>query len=410
MTVSAGGLGLAGGVCWFRSGRIGPHRAPAPFPGRGTGGEGGAWPPARPSRIWPCGAGRGVDVGGHGCGSRRSTSSTARCRRCWISATAARTCCWSGSGPGRTSAGASARRAAADHRRPRLPDVPFRLQAGPRLGPRPGAGGPRPTSPGSAASSAPTAPTCSRPTTPSPASTSRCGTSSAVAVGEPVWRLLGVERAEPRLPYASVLFGDEPPGTLAKARAIRAAGLPRRQVRLGPLRPGERRGGRRAGRGGAGGAGPDGVLLVDAGTVWGADVAAARERLPALKAAGAAWLEEPFVGGAVAAYAALAAESAPVALAGGEGRAQPLAGAPPDRPRRDRLRPGRRRPDRRHHPGAAGRRLRRGRGHRLRQPHLHQPPRPLGLAPAVRRPPGRRHLRVPGRAETAGGRGDEAAP
>ena len=137
--------------------------------------------------------------------------------------------------------------------------------------------------------------------------------------GEPVWRLLGVERAEPRLPYASVLFGDGPQETLAKARAIRAAGYRAAKFGWGPY-------GRGSVEADAGqvaaareGLGPDGVLLVDAGTVWGEDVAAARLRLPELKAAGAAWLEEPFVGGAVSAYAALAAESAPVALAGGEG-------------------------------------------------------------------------------------------
>ena len=137
--------------------------------------------------------------------------------------------------------------------------------------------------------------------------------------GEPVWRLLGIGEAHPRLPYASVLFGDEPPETLAKAKAIRAEGYRAAKFGWGPY-----------GRGGVDadadqiaaareGLGPDGVLLVDAGTVWGEDVAAARLRLPALQAAGATWLEEPFVGGAVGAYAALAEESAPVAIAGGEG-------------------------------------------------------------------------------------------
>ena len=141
--------------------------------------------------------------------------------------------------------------------------------------------------------------------------------------GEPVWKLLGIREAQPRRPYASVLFGDEPEETLAKARAIRAEGYRAAKFGWGPY-----------GRGGVEadavqvaaareGLGPDGVLLVDAGTVWGEGMAAARERLPALKAAGATWLEEPFVGGAVGAYAALAAESAPVAIAGGEGAHNP---------------------------------------------------------------------------------------
>ncbi len=61
------------------------------------------------------------------------------------------------------------------------------------------------------------------------------------------------------------------------------------------------------------------MLLVDGGQIWGEDVAAAAERLPALEAAGALWLEEPFHTSALEAYAALAARSPQVRMAGGEG-------------------------------------------------------------------------------------------
>ncbi len=71
------------------------------------------------------------------------------------------------------------------------------------------------------------------------------------------------------------------------------------------------------------GLGRDVRLLVDAGTVWGEDVAAARARLPVLRECGTAWLEEPFVTGALAAYRALADEASPIALAGGEGAHTP---------------------------------------------------------------------------------------
>ena len=54
------------------------------------------------------------------------------------------------------------------------------------------------------------------------------------------------------------------------------------------------------------GLGPDGVLLVDIGTVWGEDVERAALALPALEECGAVWLEEPFVSGALSAYAELA--------------------------------------------------------------------------------------------------------
>src|SRR5262249_26156037 len=41
-------------------------------------------------------------------------------------------------------------------------------------------------------------------------------------LGEPVYRLLGYKQAYPKLPYASVLFGDDPQATLAKGRAMRS--------------------------------------------------------------------------------------------------------------------------------------------------------------------------------------------
>src|SRR5690606_17212080 len=71
------------------------------------------------------------------------------------------------------------------------------------------------------------------------------------------------------------------------------------------------------------GIGDDGVLLVDAGTVWVDDVERALQSLPALEAAKATWLEEPFVSGALASYARLARSCAGVRLAGGEGAHDP---------------------------------------------------------------------------------------
>jgi L-alanine-DL-glutamate epimerase-like enolase superfamily enzyme len=70
------------------------------------------------------------------------------------------------------------------------------------------------------------------------------------------------------------------------------------------------------------------TLLVDAGTVWGEDVAAAAARLPVLAECRAGWLEEPFVSGALHAYAALAQEARKrsdfvVKLAAGEGAHNP---------------------------------------------------------------------------------------
>lgn len=67
------------------------------------------------------------------------------------------------------------------------------------------------------------------------------------------------------------------------------------------------------------GLGDDGILLVDAGTIWNDDVERALQTLPFLEAARATWLEEPFVSGALDAYAQLSKHCRNVKLAGGEG-------------------------------------------------------------------------------------------
>lgn len=135
----------------------------------------------------------------------------------------------------------------------------------------------------------------------------------------PVYALLGYKTVFPKTPYASMLFGDTPQETLAKGRSARALGYRAAKFGWGPI-----------GLGTAGedadqfmaareGLGEDGVLLIDIGTVWKDDVAAASQRIPALQACRATWLEEPFVSGALDAYRQLAAMSGEVKLAGGEG-------------------------------------------------------------------------------------------
>ncbi|HEY8448379.1 MAG TPA: mandelate racemase/muconate lactonizing enzyme family protein [Thermomicrobiales bacterium] len=138
-------------------------------------------------------------------------------------------------------------------------------------------------------------------------------------LGEPVYTLLGYERAYPKTPYASVLFGDTPQETLEKAKRAREAGYRAAKFGWGPYGLGSVEADRDQVAAAREGLGPDGILLVDAGTVWKDDVEKGRARLAALKEFGATWLEEPFVSGALEAYATLAQESAPVKLAGGEG-------------------------------------------------------------------------------------------
>ena len=67
------------------------------------------------------------------------------------------------------------------------------------------------------------------------------------------------------------------------------------------------------------GLGEEGIVLVDAGTVWGHDVAAAERGSRRCRSSRVTWLEEPFVSGALDAYRALADRSGDVRIAGGEG-------------------------------------------------------------------------------------------
>jgi L-alanine-DL-glutamate epimerase-like enolase superfamily enzyme len=139
------------------------------------------------------------------------------------------------------------------------------------------------------------------------------------ARGVPVWQLLGYSRSERKLPYASQLFGDTPAMTLAQARASRADGYRAVKFGWGPIGRGSVKDDADQFAAAREGLGPDGVLLVDTGQIWGSDVAAAAARLEALEGAGALWLEEPFAAHAYDAYGALAARCRKVQLAGGEG-------------------------------------------------------------------------------------------
>ena len=139
------------------------------------------------------------------------------------------------------------------------------------------------------------------------------------AKGEPVYRLLGYDKAHKKTPYASQLFGDTPAATLVAARNACAKGFRAAKFGWGPFGRGSARLDADHLAAAREGIGPDGILLVDAGQIWGEDTEAAALRLPALEAAKAVWLEEPFHASALEAYGALATRSRQVRLAGGEG-------------------------------------------------------------------------------------------
>lgn len=138
------------------------------------------------------------------------------------------------------------------------------------------------------------------------------------ARGAPVWELLGHARSCPKTPYASLLFGDTPQETLERAQKARADGFAAAKFGWGPIGTGAAAQDADHFAAAREGVGPDAHLMVDVGQIFGEDVEAAAARLPALEAARAYWLEEPFSGHAFEAYAALGARSASVGLAGGE--------------------------------------------------------------------------------------------
>ena len=136
---------------------------------------------------------------------------------------------------------------------------------------------------------------------------------------EPVWKLLGYEASHPKVPYASRLFGVSPQQTLDAAKLSRTQGFRAAKFGWGPIGRGTVEQDAEHFAAAREGLGPDGILLIDVGQIFIENVARAAERLPALEAAGAVWLEEPFEAAAYEAYAALAKKSSKVKLAGGEG-------------------------------------------------------------------------------------------
>jgi L-alanine-DL-glutamate epimerase-like enolase superfamily enzyme len=138
-------------------------------------------------------------------------------------------------------------------------------------------------------------------------------------LGQPVWQLLGYSRAYPKLPYASMLFGETAQETLQRSKAACAQGFRAVKFGWGPFGRGSAQTDADQLQAAREGLGPEGLVCVDAGQIWGDDVEAAAARIPALEAIDAHWLEEPFQTGALESYRVLSACTLRVKLAGGEG-------------------------------------------------------------------------------------------
>nr|HMN61440.1 mandelate racemase/muconate lactonizing enzyme family protein [Anaerolinea sp.] len=137
--------------------------------------------------------------------------------------------------------------------------------------------------------------------------------------GEPVFRLLGYPHTCAKIPYASMLLGDTPHETFRKAQSVRQSGFRAAKFGWGSFGRGELQEDIDQVMAAREGIGPEGILCIDAGTVWGSDVESAARRIPILEECQVTWLEEPFHTGALSAYKTLAAASHSVKMAGGEG-------------------------------------------------------------------------------------------
>jgi L-alanine-DL-glutamate epimerase-like enolase superfamily enzyme len=138
-------------------------------------------------------------------------------------------------------------------------------------------------------------------------------------LGQPIYRLLDDAPQHPKMPYASVLFGDTPEETYDRAHGLREQGYQAAKFGWGPMgQAGEVEDVAlvRAAREGMGDAAQ---VMIDAGVTWKEDAETAYARAVAFAPFKPTWLEEPLFAEAVEAYAALTSRKPPVPIAGGEG-------------------------------------------------------------------------------------------
>jgi len=142
-------------------------------------------------------------------------------------------------------------------------------------------------------------------------------------LGEPVWKLIGHRASYKKLPYASVLFGDDPAETRAVADSIIERDFRAAKFGWGPMGRGSLADDIALVQAARDGLGPDAKLMVDAGVIWGDSVDAAYERAVAFADLGVTWLEEPLRTEEVGAYKELSdrvrANNVKIGVAGGEG-------------------------------------------------------------------------------------------
>ena len=140
----------------------------------------------------------------------------------------------------------------------------------------------------------------------------------------PVYRLLAEmsdtsDIAHPKLPYASVLFGDTPEDTYHIAAGLRERGYRAAKFGWGPMGKFGEANDIALVRAAREGMGSEAQIMIDAGVVWGTDHETAYRRAEAFAQFSPTWLEEPLAPDAIDAYGALTEKNPSVPIAAGEG-------------------------------------------------------------------------------------------
>ena len=143
-------------------------------------------------------------------------------------------------------------------------------------------------------------------------------------LNKPIYRLLAEmsgtpSTAHPKLPYASVLFGDTPEATYCIAARLRERGYRAAKFGWGPMGKFGEANDIALVRAAREGMGAEAQIMIDAGVVWGSDHETAYQRAEAFSQFSPTWLEEPLAPDAVDAYGALTRRNPSVRIAAGEG-------------------------------------------------------------------------------------------
>ena len=143
-------------------------------------------------------------------------------------------------------------------------------------------------------------------------------------LGEPVYRLLAEvsgtsDIAHPKLPYASVLFGDTPEATYHIAVGLHEQGYRAAKFGWGPMGKFGEANDIALVEAAREGMGSEAQIMIDAGVVWGTDHETAYRRAEVFAQFSPTWLEEPLAPDVIDAYGALTEKHPSVPIAAGEG-------------------------------------------------------------------------------------------